>query len=666
MSIVARHKRLTTAILIFGALIALVVIFLSFFNWNLARPALARAITSKTGRATSIDGDLKVHWWSWTPSAQINGVTVSNPPWADRDRMFAAKRITLSISVGHLLRGQLVIPEITLVEPVINLERDSSGRASWELGNAVGKPNGNTAPPKIPAIRRLVIQNGHLHVLDEIRHLRFGGSIVADERSGDNSASAFKIAAKGSLNEKPFGLDASGGPLLDLTPDKPYSFSLHVTASDINLEAQVSVLKPFNLGLLDVKFAVSGKDLADVYYLTGLALPNTPHYRLAALLHVSGTTITADDLSGHLGTSDISGTIAVQTAGARPKLTAKLNSKTLNIVDLAPTLGHPEVKPQSLSSTDTRSSSSKNRRDTPANAAGTDRFLPDADLQVNRVRGMDADVTYRARAVTAPKVPMKEVSFHLVLDNGLLNLDPLSFVLDQGKFSGNIQINARNDIPESSIDMHIEDMDLGQFKPATLKDAPLAGPLIGRMKIHGFGHSVHKLAASADGSISFLIPHGEINQALAELTGINVTRGLGLLLAKNETKTAIRCGVIDFQAEKGDLSSKTLFIDTEDVLIKGRGGVKLDSETIHLAVEGDPKKLRFTRVRSPITVDGTLSHPAVGLDAGKLAKQGAVATALGTLLTPAAALIAFIDPGRAKDKDCVASSSEVSESVQNN
>jgi uncharacterized protein involved in outer membrane biogenesis len=673
-SFFTEHKKSTVAAIVVGGVLLLFIFILAFFDWNMLRPLLARDITAKTGRPASIDGDLKVHLWSWTPSAEINGLTLKNPPWADRDLMFGAKRITVSVSLGRLFRGQIVIPQIEMIEPVINLERDSKGRASWQLGTTTGAPKDNTGPAKIPAIRRLLIKDGRLHVLDEIRHLRFGGSLVADDRSGDNNASAFKIQAKGSLNEKPFALDAVGGPLINLEPDRPYTFTSHVTASDINLEAQVTVAKPFDLSLLDVKFVVSGKDLADVYYLTGLALPNTPHYRLSASMHVSGTTITGDDLNGKLGSSDLSGKIIVQTGAARPKLIAKLSSNNLNIVDLAPTLGHPADKSESLAASEglnnasarpLRAKQKSSGRQSDSDPKLIAMLLPDADLQVNRVRGMDADVTYRAGAVTAPKVPMKEVSFHVVLDNGRLTIDPLSFALDHGRFAGNVHIDARAEIPETSIDMRIDDVDLSQFKTAAMKTPPLSGSLIGRLKVHGFGHSVHKLASTADGVMSFIIPDGEINEAMAELTGINVTRGLGLLLAKNETKTSIRCGVVDFRAQKGEMNAKTMFIDTTDVLITGRGDISLNSEALNVALQGNPKKLRLTRVRAPITVKGTLAHPAFGIDAGKLAEQGAVATALGTLLTPVAAVIAFIDPGRAKNKDCVASVSDASESIHN-
>src|SRR6202020_2413972 len=74
---------------------------------------------------------------------------------------------------------------------------------------------------------------------------------------------------------------------------------------------------------------------------------------------------------------------------------------------------------------------------------------------------------------------------------------------------------------------------------------------------------------------------------------------------------------------------------------------------------GDPKKVRMFRLRSPITLHGTLLHPAIGVKAENLAAQAGVAVALGTLLTPFAAALAFIDPGLAKDKDCSAVMAEV-------
>jgi uncharacterized protein involved in outer membrane biogenesis len=165
--------------------------------------------------------------------------------------------------------------------------------------------------------------------------------------------------------------------------------------------------------------------------------------------------------------------------------------------------------------------------------------------------------------------------------------------------------------------------------------------------------------------MSVVIPHGQISDVIAEFTGINVLRGIGLLLSKGETKTEIRCGVVDFKDRQGRLNTTTVFVDTTNVLITGRGTINLDNEVLDLALQGDPKKLRLLRLRSPISLHGTLLHPGVGIKADKLAEQAGVATALGALLTPVAAAIAFIDPGLAKNKDCSTVLSQADAGVQN-
>src|SRR6202522_1299942 len=182
------HKKTAWGAVIVGAIAFALILFLILFDWNMLRPLVAREITAKTGRAASIEGDLKVHLFSWTPSAEIEGVTLKNPPWADRKLMFGAKQISVSVSLGRLLRGQIVIPQLALAEPVLNLERDSKGRASWELGSTAGTPNGNKQPAKIPTIQRLLIQDGKLQVTDQIRKLRFGGSVVAVQQAGEGDA----------------------------------------------------------------------------------------------------------------------------------------------------------------------------------------------------------------------------------------------------------------------------------------------------------------------------------------------------------------------------------------------------------------------------------------------------------------------------------------------
>jgi hypothetical protein len=56
---------------------------------------------------------------------------------------------------------------------------------------------------------------------------------------------------------------------------------------------------------------------------------------------------------------------------------------------------------------------------------------------------------------------------------------------------------------------------------------------------------------------------------------------------------------------------------------------------------------------APITVTGHLSSPSFGVKPGAVPAQIGAAVALGALFTPVAAILPFVDPGLARDADCV-------------
>ena len=631
------HPVLTwTAAAGFG-LLAILVVAVALLDWNALRRPIARIISSKVGHPTVIDGNLTAHVWSWNPRFTAENLSIRNPDWPDRQLLMEVKKITVQVSLEHLLRGNLLLPTVELSAPVVNWERDAKGRANWDPQSGAAEPTNGS--PHLPAVRRLLIGEGKIRVEDRIRKLTLNGTVLADERADTEDSSAFQFHCAGTLDGRTFKLDANGGPLINVDPDKPYAFTMDVGAGDIALTVQGTIPKPFDLAAYDAKFVLSGADLADAYYLTNLALPNTAKYRLSGTLKHSGDRFQIDDFRGAVGASDLMGKLSVVVDKSRPKLTADLTSRQFNIADLAPTLGtRLPAKPATAASEPPTGAAA------PA-TAGSMRLLPDADLQVNRVRGMDADVVFKAQAVTSPKVPLKQVQFHLLLENGVLRLDPLSFTLPQGQFAGSVRINAAAAVPETDIDMTLENIDLSQFKSASATAPPLVGKMAGRIKLHGQGESVHKFASSADGSASVVIPHGQIRAVLAELTGINVARGLGLLLAKDQQQTELRCGVAAFEADEGHLNAKSIVMDTTDVLITGRGDVNLQNETLDLSLQGKPKKLRLLRLHSPISVAGTLSKPRFGIEPEKAILQAGAGTVLGTLLTPMAAVPALVNPG---------------------
>jgi uncharacterized protein involved in outer membrane biogenesis len=630
-------------------LLLVIVLGLALAPSNFWRWLIIHEVSRATGRTASIDGEVTLHLLSLNPELIVQGFAMSNAPWAQRKNMVAIKRFEATLSLKSLLGLHPILPRVVIDAPAIDLERDASGRANWDFSRPGARKasRDNSAPLHIPVIQELSLTNGAVTARDLVRKLTFDGQASVEENQNASDNHALKLRGSGTLNGKPFALKLNGEPLIGVQSAKPYGFEATVTAADIKLHARAAITHPFDLAALRAEFHLSGSDLADVYYLTGLALPNTPPYDVSGTLVRDNFKFRIDDFQGRLGSSDVAGKLDIDTGRERPKLTATLNSKQLNLADLAAPLG--------TQATPDRKSNTLARPATPAPAEQpATLLLPDADLQVQRVRGMDADVQFDAASVMTSKVPMKKVHFHLSLDNGKMTLDPLAFQLPQGEFSGIVGVDAQGATPKTNIDMKLSNVDLAQFKPKSGKGAPFEGQLLGRIKMQGSGSSVHKTAENAEGDITLVIPKGEMREAFAELTGIDLSRGLGLILTKNERNTAVRCGVANFNAGGGDLKATTLVIDTTHVLVTGQGSISLRTEALDLSLRGQPKEARMLRLRTPITLRGSLLQPKIGVQSGKLAAQTGGAVALGVLLTPIAAVLAFVDGGLAKDANCAA------------
>jgi uncharacterized protein involved in outer membrane biogenesis len=641
-----------------GALVLVLVLALAFMDWNLLKHPIERVASAKSGRTVTIAGNLNVHIWSWTPTVTLNGLTVGNPPWEADRPMLKVERLQVQLKLLPLLKGDVILPRVELLRPEVYLHQDKQGRANWTFENQAPSNKAASKPAKLPVIRDLLIESGRLTLADDIRKLKVDGTIEAHEKPAQQDSKPFQITGKGTINDQPFDIRVAGGPLVNLDPEHPYPFDLGINAGDIHVVSDGKVLKPFDLAGLDFEVTLSGRDLAEGFYLTQLALPNTPPFKLHAHIARDGMRIAVDDIAGTVGNSDLHGKLDIDATRKRPAIKGDLVSNQLLLSDLAASLGGKDAK--GGDSLDAKQEAQAPRAQAPRakeKAPPPDpnaRLFPDAHLQVERVRAMDADVHFRAKSIQAGQIPFKQVALHVKLDDGILSLDPFAFEMPQGHITGNARIDARNrKVPRVHIDVRVKDIELTQVKgKAPDASPPLGGVMEARMLVDGTGDSMHQVMSDANGMFTLVMPNGEVRSAFAELTGINVSKGLGLLLTKADERAEVRCGVAQFGIQNGDMHAQTVTFDTQNVLVTGKGDIHLDSEKLDLAIKGEPKKIRLTRLRSPVEVKGTLMNPSVGVSVGDTVKQGAIAAALGVVITPVAAVLAFVDPGLAKDQNC--------------
>jgi uncharacterized protein involved in outer membrane biogenesis len=633
---------------VLAAVAALLIIFVLIFDWNWFKGPLARYASRQTGRVVRIDGNLDVHVFSLHPRATINGLKVSNPNWAPAGDTAQVPKLFVQVALWPLLRGDFVWEKVVAQSPNIVFLRDKQGRATWEFGKDSAE---NAKPLDIPPIRQFLISNGTVHIEDDLRRMVFDGSLAANENA-DVKGDAFRMLGKGTLNKHSFQMNVSGGPLINVDRDKPYPFKMDVTSATTHVTAAASILHPFNLGGLNGAVTFRGANLADLYYLTGIAFPRTGPYRLAAEFARNGTTYRLMDMNGTVGNSDLEGDMTVDAHTGRPYLTADLRSRRLDFVDLGPLIGGAPSRAkiaQAAAKAGIPAADAQAQVIVPQNQKF---LLPDVPLDVERVNQMDANIHYKAQSVQSQDFPLRNFELAMTIDHGVLKANPVSFALTQGKVAGSFTIDARKKVPAVSADIRVRDIKLEQFVAKENDNTSmLSGTVDARAVLNGTGSSMHKAMSTASGDFRMIVPGGKVRQQFAELLGISVDRAF--LLAGNDP-TNIRCVVADFGAKGGVFTARNLIFDTDVMNVTGKGSVDMRDEHLNMQLSGHPKKLTFFRLRAPISVSGPINKPSVGIVSGSIPAQAGAAAVLGVVATPFAAIIPFIDPGLAKDANCAA------------
>jgi uncharacterized protein involved in outer membrane biogenesis len=609
-----------------GVIVAALLITLALLDANRFRGPLEHFIAAHTGREIRLQGDLKAHLLSFTPRVTAERVAIGNPPWMPAGPTAEIGRLSLTFELWPLFFHSLVIDRLEMNAATLHLARDENGRANWQAHDP--REVSGKGPP---LIHSLSMPQAHVELDDARRHLKFNGTISAQDGAVVAGRRPLRIEGSGQLNGRATAFEINGDPLITAARGRAYGFEFDERSSGSHLRGRGFLPRPFDFHAVNTTFDAEGADLKDLYYLTGVSLPNTAAYRLSGKLAREGTHFQFSDLVATSGRSDVRGTLAIEISSGRPKLDFDLQSELLRLADLgARAAGRAEPR------------------------ATRRLLLSEAALPLTGVRRDDAVVNFRAREMQVGPVTLHTVSAQATIDHGVVSITPLSAVTTDGKLSGRVRFDATHEVPSAEVDLRIAGLPLSQFKLKGKGEPPLEGLLQARLTANGHGRSLHEMGASANGTATAVLPHGALRASFAELTGIDVSRALGLMLQKDQRETPVRCGVASFQIHDGTVSEQSLILDTDSVLITGKGVIHLDSESLDLAIRGRPKSWRLLRLRSPVLVRGTLAHPSIGVEARNSALQAGEAVALGVLLTPLAAVLAFVDPGLAKDADCAA------------
>lgn len=614
-----------------ASLVLLAVLCIALFGWNWLRGPLERLAVQKTGRVLALHGDLTLRF-NW-PQARLRAATVTfaNPAWAREKQMVSAVGVEVAIDLPQLLQRRLAFPEVRLDQAAVFLEKSVDGRKSWLLD--LGQQDENARIP----IGRVALDHGTLGYDDAGQHtsLRAEVSTLPGAEAG-HSVSDLRFTVQGQYKGLALQAHGRGGPVLALRDtSRPYPLTLEARVGGTGVRMDGRITGLLALSAVDMRMALRGDSLEQLYPLLGMAFPATRAYVTEGRLLRTGATWRYENFSGRVGASDIAGFAQVVMGGKRPVLTADLTSSLLALEDLGPVIG---ARPGSVA----RAVSQP-----PAQS----RVLPDLPFHTERWDSVDADVQLRAKTIRRAKALLLDnLVAHLRLRDAVLTLEPLSFGLAGGALTARITLDGRSSPIQAHALVRARKVALARLFPTLALGKGSLGQVHGDFDLTGRGNSVGAMLAGASGKLGLVVAGGQISKLMMEKAGLHLWEILSLNLT-GDRLVQLRCAVADFDVQQGKMQASALVFDTQVTTLIGTGRIDLGAETLDLTLNPKTKNTSPVALRSPIYVRGSFARPTVDVDRGRVALRAAGALTLG-LINPLLALLPLIDAGPGQDSDC--------------
>jgi uncharacterized protein involved in outer membrane biogenesis len=604
------------------------------------KPHFERHMSAQTLRDVRVAGDFQLYLNPINIKFLAEGLTISNPGWASRKNFFEARLIDTSIATVPLIFGNRRMNWLDLTDANLDLEWDESGtRNTWTMGDP-GKP---AEPFEMPLIRRASIAGSDLRYrapqMDFVADVKFETVRASDTRF----ESDVRFSGGGTMRDKPFALSGSLMSPNQTVRGGRNRLSLRATGAGNAVDISGTLRGATDIEGALLKLRARGANLASLFDFLGVAIPDTRRFALTSNLTKRQEAWRFTGLRGNFGDSDLAGAMTISMPAKRLRIDADLRSRVLDILDAGPWVGYDAERLEELGASGAIES-----------GGGPPRVLPNASLNTAGLRQFDAHVDYQVARLRMEKIPISNIGLTLDLHRSLLKLSPLTFDIAGGHLTSDIIIDARRRPVLTDYDIRLSPTRMGLLLAKFgAEQSGTTGMMKARVQLRGIGDSVHESLGNSNGRIAVIMPAGTFWTRNVQLAELDIgTFAQKMFEKKLSQPVRINCGLIAFTVRNGIGAADPILIDTAKNVIGGTGGFSFKTESIDLAIKADAKTFSAFSGQSPIGVGGYFAAPSIDPISPELLTRAGIGLGLGLLVSPLAAVVAFVDPGDAEPTRC--------------
>lgn len=259
-----------------------------------------------------------------------------------------------------------------------------------------------------------------------------------------------------------------------------------------------------------------------------------------------------------------------------------------------------------------------------------------SELPLETLRDINAKGSLKIGKLKVSGINSENIVITIDAKDGLIKLSPLAAELYQGKYQGNVNLDARGDSLKLAVDENLQGVQAGPLLKDLTGNDRIAGTANANVKLNGSGKDIDAIKQSLNGNGAFSFTDGA-------LKGINIAEAIRQAKAVLSGQKAAETNEpvqTDFSSLKGTFTANEGIVNNQDLelmspllRVTGAGDIDLPREVIDYSVrvsivgtaEGQGGKTLedLKGVTIPVKITGSFDNPRPKVDLASVLKEQA-------------------------------------------
>jgi AsmA protein len=628
---------LYVVVAVVGLLLVAGISIMLLFDPNDYREDIEEVVQKTTGRELHIDGELSISLFPWL-AIEVGQARLGNAAGFGDEPFASFEKARLSVRLlPMLLRRDVEVATASLDALQLNLAIDSEGRSNWQ--DLIDASNAAAALPE---------DAGDSAEGADIGGLDIAGFAIRDsvilyndaEAGGKYELSELNIATgrissnNGTIHLDGFEIDA----LLGGVTVVPTTFSLKTASLDINTDAETIAMDEIALGLLGLDITAAVEPFSYAADITPVAAISVDAFSLRSLMERMDIEAPETTDPTALGKVIIDATARVSTTAiSLTGLTLVLDETTFT-GELSIPQGDNDLYSFKLQA----DAIDLDRYMAPAAEGAGDAAPEEVPVEIpsDLIRLINSRGSLTIGRAQLSGMQFDNITLGLTTNNGDLRLHPVTATLFDGKYDGDVRINASGATPVMSVNERVEGVQLAALAKAMFDQDNITGTINGTFQLSGRGKDLAAIQGDLDGKIDFRLLDGawegtdiwyELRRARAALR--QEAPPEPTLPARTRFSEVSASGPVT----DGVFSNNDLLAELPFMRVTGNGAVNFVAATVdyrmNVSVLEKPELVgagvdagelkEFTKTVIPLRISGSLAAPKIAPDLDKLVKDKA-------------------------------------------